>query len=133
MRTAFILLLLLIAALAAPACDDESAPGTDADVTSGDVDSPYLPDTLVPDVDEDAEADTVEVIYPGHECQRDDQCSTGFCYGKATSQGFFEPTLCQTHCIALEDFTKYCTTDTDCCQGFCCRNCGWREGLCVTE
>lgn len=135
MRTAIFLILMLFVAVMAPGCDGDVTPGPDADVVSGDVDSPYLPDTLAPDAgdtDDDA-GDTVEPIYPGHECQQDEQCSTGLCYGKATSQGFFEPTLCQTRCIALNDFSKYCTSDNDCCEGFCCRKCGWREGLCVTQ
>ncbi len=130
------LVFAMLLAVSVAACDSDSGGIVDSeDVVTGalsDSDSPYFPDLSVPDVEADGE-DTFEPIYPGNPCDRDNDCSTGFCYGKSTNQGFFEQSICQTHCLGIEDFSKYCNTDADCCTGTCCVGCGWREGLCVSD
>lgn len=84
---------------------------------------------------DDAASDTEdeEILYPGNTCGGDDQCSTGLCYGLATPQGAFEAPKCQSICLGLEDYDRYCDSDDDCCKGYCCIGCGPREGLCVLD
>ena len=72
-----------------------------------------------------------DVLYAGYLCERDDECSTGLCYGISTPQGAFEPKRCQTSCLQLNDFRRYCDSDRDCCDGRCCIDCGPKEGICV--
>ncbi len=134
MRT---LIALTVCSLASLACGDTSPVSTETiDVADeiGEVrldgsDSDVTPIETIDDV---AEAEA-EVIFPGHPCGGDNQCSTGLCYGIATPQGAFETPKCQTLCLGLEDFARYCDSDDDCCAGSCCIGCGPREGLCVPD
>ncbi|TNF27586.1 MAG: hypothetical protein EP329_19255 [Deltaproteobacteria bacterium] len=127
------LLATLLLALAAPACDGGTGAVDEADAAvTGDVTSPYEADNFVAAdtaVDEDAPAP----IYPGHPCDDDDQCSTGLCWGSVSTKGAFQDKLCQVRCVPVEDFTRYCDSDADCCTGHCCVGCGPREGLCVQD
>lgn len=121
--------LALIALLSACEGDDTSAT---PDVESADgalLDGGSLDSEALDAVD----AEEVEVLYPGYLCGGDDQCSTGLCYGLASSQGHFEPPKCQSICLDLYDYDRYCDSDDDCCKGRCCVGCGAREGLCVLE
>jgi len=133
-----IVVALLGLALAFAACGDDGD-ASDHDTQGPDVTSPYLPDTFAPDATGNGDGgdvngeDAPPPRFPGEPCDSGDQCSTGYCYGKATNQGFFEQSLCQVNCIGLEDFAKYCVADGDCCQGRCCVGCGWRQGLCVLD
>ena len=79
--------LALIALLSACEGDDTSVT---PDVESADgalLDGGSLDSEALDAVD----AEEVEVLYPGYLCGGDDQCSTGLCYGLASSQGHFEP------------------------------------------
>lgn len=125
---------LLLGALAT-GCGDDAAGSDLEDVTNGthsDVVNPYDPDNFAPDTAE-VDDDAPEPIYPGHPCDDDDVCSTGLCWGTATSQGAFNPRVCQTRCITIEDYGKYCDSDSDCCSGRCCVGCGPQEGLCLRD
>lgn len=115
-------------------CGDESAPPSDTGDTSGPIDSDTT-DTTLDTGTETSDADTAEVdiLYPGNLCDEDEQCATGLCYGNATSQGFFEPAKCQSRCLDLFDYTRYCDSDSDCCKGRCCLGCGGQEGLCILQ
>lgn len=124
--------LLLAAGLAA--CDDgapASLGGGDA-LAAGDATSPYGPEHFQRDA-LSAVPDAPTPVYPGHPCEQDDQCSTGLCWGAASSQGAFLPKTCQLACVPGEDFSKFCDSDADCCDGRCCLGCGAREGLCVQD
>jgi len=122
---------LAIAVLAAPACDDGGAsPSAPADAV-GDVQSPYAAENFTADTRPADDATTP--LYPGHVCDTDDECSTGLCWGKATAQGHFLDKVCQLECVAREDFSTWCDSDADCCEGHCCVGCGAREGLCVKD
>lgn len=130
-------LLLAALALVAAGCGDAGDPATpvdgapDAGIT--DTAGP-LPDADVVGGDAvDAAVDTVdeEILYVGYLCERDEECSTGYCYGVSTPQGAFEPPECQVGCLQLNDFRRYCDSDRDCCSGRCCLDCGAKEGLCV--
>ncbi len=128
--------LALVLTLPIAACESDAGVAQSEDVFIGaltDADSPYLPDLSIQDTEGDDGEDAVEPSYPGNPCDRDEQCSTGLCYGRSSRQGFFEQSLCQTRCLALDDFSHYCDSDADCCAGTCCVGCGWREGLCVIE
>ncbi len=83
--------------------------------------------------EEIADTEDEEILYPGYPCGGDQQCSTGLCYGLATSQGAFEAPRCQSVCLEVNDFRRYCDSDDDCCKGRCCVGCGAREGLCVLD
>ena len=123
----------LFAALIFVGCGDESQPQDDTTEPS-DTSAPVDTDADVVDTTEDtvdADTEEVEVRYAGHLCDSDEQCATGLCYGTATSQGFFEPPKCQTRCLDLFDYTRYCNSDSDCCKGRCCLGCGGKEGLCT--
>lgn len=131
-------LLLAALALVATGCGDAVDPvapvdGT-PDVSIADVVAP-LPDGDISTAADSADAaeDILdeEVLYVGYLCERDDECSTGYCYGVATPQGAFEPAECQIGCLQLNDFRRYCDSDRDCCSGRCCLDCGAKEGLCV--
>ena len=128
------LIAAMLLVFAAPACDGAlGAASADAlDASSlGDVSSPYESDNFVAD-DAVASDDTaIPPIYPGHPCDADTQCSTGLCWGATTTQGAFQHKVCQLRCVPTEDFTKFCDSDSDCCEGRCCLGCGGREGLCV--
>ena len=121
--------------LLAAACDDadktadvETTDGPLVDATSAPDSEVTLEDSSPSDTEED-----VEILYPGNPCGVDEQCSTGLCYGLATPQGAFEAPRCQSICLKLEDFARYCDSDDDCCKGRCCIGCGSREGLCVND
>lgn len=130
------LTLLTVLALAFAACGDDASPvdtddahdtGSDHDADTVDTHDTHLDDG-------DASKDTEEdILYPGYLCNRNDHCSTGLCYGFANSQGAFEPAKCQTVCLELYDYNRYCDSDDDCCKGRCCLGCGPKEGLCVLE
>lgn len=115
-------------------CGDESSPAADTGDTNGPIDSDTA-DTTSDTEGETSDADTAEVdiLYPGNLCDEDEQCATGLCYGNATSQGFFEPAKCQSRCLDLFDYTRYCDSDRDCCKGRCCLGCGGQEGLCILQ
>lgn len=122
------------ALLALVACGDESSPADGETVDEIREVRPEVGDGDVSTVESlDATEAEAEVIFPGHPCGDDTQCSTGLCYGIATPQGAFESPKCQTLCLGLEDFARYCDSDDDCCAGTCCLGCGGREGLCVPE
>lgn len=108
--------------------DGETSVGPLEDATSH-TDSDATPEAI-DDAVEEVEAD---ILYPGNPCGGDHQCSTGLCYGLATPQGSFEKPKCQSLCLQIEDFGRYCDSDDDCCKGHCCLGCGAREGLCVTD
>lgn len=130
------LTLLAVLALTLGACGDDAAQ-PDTEVSADTTGEPDLLDTVdAHDThdDGDAAADTAEdVLYPGYLCNRNDHCSTGLCYGFANAQGAFEPAKCQTVCLELYDYNRYCDSDDDCCKGRCCLGCGAKEGLCVLE
>ncbi len=136
MRTLISLFVCSLVSIASLACGDESSPadGETVDATQ-ETQTEIRPDgsdsDVVPNETTDDVAAEAEVIYPGHPCRGDNQCSTGLCYGIATPQGAFESPRCQTLCLGLEDFARYCNSDDDCCAGTCCIGCGAREGLCV--
>lgn len=114
-------------------CGGDEGPGPgdpDGTIADGEVSTP----DGVGDVRDTRDtSEEVDILYPGNLCQEDDQCATGLCYGVATSQGFFEPAKCQTRCLDLFDYTRYCNSQADCCKGRCCIGCGGREGLCILE
>jgi len=117
-------------ALALAACDDGGAVRVpDVEVTDGPLDGGPSDSAVLDALD----AEEAEVLYPGYLCGGDDQCSTGLCYGLAGAQGHFEPAKCQSICLALYDYNRYCDSDDDCCKGRCCVDCGPREGLCVLD
>ena len=129
----------LVVLFALGACDDEGGVnvGPDIETAVGPLeDGTVAPDTdatpaeTIADAIEEEEAD---ILYPGNVCGGDNQCSTGLCYGLATPQGAFEKPKCQSLCLQLEDFGRYCDSDDDCCKGRCCVDCGSREGLCVLD
>jgi hypothetical protein len=127
--------LLAAMALAAAGCGDagepSGAPDTTPDASVADVVAP-LPDAdAAVSADGATDVEDEEVLYVGYLCERDDECSTGYCYGVATPQGAFEPAECQIGCLQLNDFRRYCDSDRDCCSGRCCLDCGAKEGLCV--
>ncbi|MBL8788429.1 MAG: hypothetical protein JNJ59_26275 [Deltaproteobacteria bacterium] len=128
------LTLLTALTLSFAACGDDPAPAdTDAsDDTATDLDTHDTHDTRSDDGDATADTDE-DILYPGYLCNRNDHCSTGLCYGFANSQGAFEPAKCQTVCLELYDYNRYCDSDDDCCKGRCCLGCGAKEGLCVLE
>jgi len=113
-------------------CGDESRPVSDTGDTSGPIDSDTS-DTTSDTETSDADTAEVDILYPGNLCDEDEQCATGLCYGNATSQGFFEPAKCQSRCLDLFDYTRYCDSDSDCCKGRCCLGCGGQEGLCILQ
>lgn len=132
MRT-LIATLLLALTLAAPACDGGPGAVDDPDAAvTGDVTSPYEADNFVAE-DTVVDDDAPPAVFPGHPCEDDDQCSTGLCWGAVTTKGHFQDKLCQLRCVPLEDFSRYCDSDVDCCAGHCCLGCGPREGLCVPD
>jgi hypothetical protein len=111
--------------------EDGQAPGeTDGTLADGEVSTP---DGIGEARDARDASEEVDVLYPGNLCLEDGQCATGLCYGVATSQGFFEPAMCQTRCLDLFDYTRYCNSNADCCKGRCCIGCGSREGLCTLD
>lgn len=111
------------------ACDDEAATPRDADATTADPQDTHEPDATATDAADTADAD---VIYVGFECNDDEACSTGLCYGRASLQGHFEPAECQAKCLGTFDYDHYCDTNADCCRGTCCIGCpGAQNGLCV--
>ncbi|MCC6620985.1 MAG: hypothetical protein IT385_07005 [Deltaproteobacteria bacterium] len=116
--------------LALAACGDDGGPSvavTDAALTDG-------ADATTSDTGVDVlDAVEVDILYPGYLCGDDESCSTGLCYGTATSQGFFEPAKCQTRCLEIFDYLHYCDSDDDCCRGKCCKDCGPQEGLCLLD
>jgi len=130
MARSILLCCTLLGALAA--CGDDSGPVTVTDAALTDVTdtSSTGTDAGPKDVVDAVEAD---ILYPGYLCLDDEACSTGLCYGAATSQGFFEPAKCQTRCLDLFDFLHYCDSDDDCCRGRCCVDCGAQAGLCVVQ
>jgi len=116
--------------LALGACGDDAGPDVGhEDGPLSDVSDAKDSDTT-PEV-ADTTLDTADILYPGFLCDEDQACSTGLCYGTATSQGFFEPAKCQARCLEAFDFLHYCDSDDDCCRGRCCIDCGPQEGLCV--
>lgn len=116
------------------ACGDDDNAVADSETVDMPDDGFAVEVDTAPDSSADAAPDTdEEVIYPGHPCGGDQQCSTGLCYGLATPQGAFETPRCQTFCLGLSDFARYCDSDDDCCSGSCCVGCGAREGLCVLD
>ena len=116
--------------LALGACGDESGPAIE--IADGALtDATDTGDAALGDSVDATDAVEVDILYPGYLCDEDDRCSTGLCYGTATSQGFFEPPQCQSQCLAPFDFLHYCDSDDDCCRGRCCVDCGAQEGLCV--
>lgn len=124
----------LFAALMLWGCGNDSQPQDDTETS--DTSAPVDTDADVVDTTEDTvdvDTEEVEVRYAGHPCDADEQCATGLCYGSATSQGFFEPPKCQTRCLDLFDYTRYCNSDSDCCKGRCCLGCGGKEGLCTLQ
>lgn len=125
------LAIAVLALLSAVACDGGDVVAT-PDVASADG---ALEDGGALDVEDldTVDAAEVEVLYPGYACGGDDQCSTGLCYGLASAQGHFEPPKCQSICLELMDYDRYCDSDDDCCKGRCCVGCGAREGLCVLD
>lgn len=119
--------------LAVPACDGATASGADSDSSVNDVTSPYEADNFIADDTAIADEDVPEPVYPGNPCDDDEQCSTGLCWGTVTAKGHFQDKVCQLRCVAVDDFTRYCDSDVDCCTGHCCLGCGPREGLCVKD
>ncbi len=114
------------------ACDAASAPAVDPTSDALDQATGALADASATTETEGDTGPDIEIIYPGHQCSQNSDCSTGLCYGSATKQGVFEPASCQTTCLPPMDFANYCDSDDDCCRGArCCLNCGAREGLCV--
>lgn len=127
--------VVLLGTLASPfglaACgDDEVTPGDTSDTVSPIEDVDTIEDTEDTANTVDTSED-IEIRYPGNLCDEDQQCATGLCYGNATSQGFFEPTKCQTKCLDLFNYNRYCDSNSDCCKGKCCLGCGGQEGLCI--
>lgn len=114
-------------------CGDESSPASDTGDTSGPIDSDADTSSDTDTGTSDADTAEVDILYPGNLCDEDEQCATGLCYGNATSQGFFEPAKCQSRCLDLFDYTRYCDSDSDCCKGRCCLGCGGQEGLCILQ
>lgn len=125
--------VLLCLSLAASAACGDDGPARDAEDVADTADT--LADSLGDTIDDSEDGDTAEVdiLYPGNLCDADEQCATGLCYGTATSQGFFEPAKCQTGCLDLFNYNRYCNSDRDCCRGRCCVGCGSQEGLCVLQ
>lgn len=125
----------LVALLALGACDDDKGPGErDGETSLNPDDATSQPDSdVTPESTSDAVEEETDILYPGNPCGGDNQCSTGLCYGLATPQGSFEKPKCQSLCLQVEDFGRYCDSDDDCCKGHCCIDCGAREGLCVTD
>jgi hypothetical protein len=129
-------LILLCLTLAAAGCEDDASADIDTaedTIVLSDTrpTNPYLADSAVDDTT--PSDDTTEPIFVGKPCERDADCTTGRCYGKATAQGSFEQAVCQDGCVLQEDFSLYCDSDADCCNGTCCIDCGFQRGLCVSN
>jgi hypothetical protein len=137
-RTSILCLAVAVAGLAV-ACDGGEAVTEDIETSTsplqdgGSTEVDGSDDSNGPEEDAAADIEDEEILYPGNSCGGDDQCSTGLCYGLATPQGAFEAPKCQSICLGLNDFNRYCDSDDDCCKGRCCIDCGAREGLCVLD
>jgi hypothetical protein len=122
---------LLLSVVSVAACGDETVPAANDTLSGSDLADAASPldqadgSFTIPD------ALSGDISFVGYECERDDECSTGYCYGASTAQGAFEAKRCQSKCLEINDFRRYCDSDRDCCSGRCCIGCGAKEGLCV--
>jgi|GEM_PF-1622702 len=132
LRASYSSLVATAAALLLIACGEDGGPMVADAADSAELrdTSTEIPDTAIGEVHA-ADVSDVEILYPNNLCERDDECSTNYCYGVASPQGNFEPPRCQLGCLQLNDFRRYCDSDRDCCSGRCCLDCGAKEGLCV--
>ena len=125
MSRAFTVLLITFAF--SSACGDEGG-GPAVSVTDSPLTDAHNGTDSVFDA---ADSMDVEILYLGYPCDKDDACSTGYCYGAATTQGFFEPAECQLRCLDSYDYMHYCDSDDDCCRGKCATDSGPQRGLCI--
>jgi hypothetical protein len=124
-------LVPVFVALALAACGDEGTPAQADAVIGADLSDATAALDQGDGGPQPPDVTDADILYAGYLCERDEECSTGICYGLSTPQGAFEPKRCQTSCLQLNDFRKYCDTDRDCCDGRCCIDCGPKEGICV--